>query len=413
VGRRTTGGIDARAHSIRLRFQVGGKREVGTLNLPPTAANMKAAARTLAEIQKALHLGVYQRSDFFEEPAKPAPAAAPKGAQAAVKAETFDDFADLYLAQLEATGERATIGVNRNYVAHWKTVFGGRLMTAIRHVDAMKATTAYAKRLSPKSGQPISGKAVNNAVAPLRAIFQIAVDDDTLVKSPLDKIKQASHQSPLPDPFTDQEMTRILRHMQTKYDPQARNWFDFQFGAGTRPSEAIAVRWNAVDWEGEKIKIEAAFVRGKRKATKTDRVRWVDLTPPALAALRRQHAITGHKGPNAPIFENPATGRPWADERQQRLRYFHPTLAALGIRSRDAYQTRHTFATRALSAGIIPIYISRQLGHADTAMLFKVYATWLDGADQGAEKNRMKKLFGAPVAADCGPVLVLEAASEV
>ena len=32
-----------------------------------------------------------------------------------------------------------------------------------------------------------------------------------------------------------------------------------------------------------------------------------------------------------------------------------------------------------------PAYIARQMGHKNAQMLFKVYAKWIDGADQGRE----------------------------
>ena len=61
---------------------------------------------------------------------------------------------------------------------------------------------------------------------------------------------------------------------------------------------------------------------------------------------------------------------------------------------RDAYQTRHTYATLALMAGVNPAYIARQLGHANMAMLFKHYSKWIDGADAGREKSKLNKVFG-------------------
>lgn len=93
------------------------------------------------------------------------------------------------------------------------------------------------------------------------------------------------------------------------------------------------------------------------------------------------------KGADAPIFENPSSRLPWPDVQDQRKLYFHPTLLRLGLRKRDAYQTRHTFATLALMAGVNPAYIARQLGHANTAMLFKHYSKWIDGADAGARSR--------------------------
>lgn len=67
---------------------------------------------------------------------------------------------------------------------------------------------------------------------------------------------------------------------------------------------------------------------------------------------------------------------------------FHPTLLRLGLRLRDAYQTRHIFATLALMAGINPAYIARQHG-----MLFKHYSKWIDGADADRQKSKLNGVF--------------------
>jgi len=93
------------------------------------------------------------------------------------------------------------------------------------------------------------------------------------------------------------------------------------------------------------------------------------------------------------IFQNPVTGRSWHDERSQRDHYWKPALRRLGIRQRRAYQTRHTYAANALSAGVNPSYIARQMGHKSANMLFKTYAKWIDGADRGREKAKMEQML--------------------
>jgi integrase len=70
-------------------------------------------------------------------------------------------------------------------------------------------------------------------------------------------------------------------------------------------------------------------------------------------------------------------------------RVWRPSLRILGIRDRDARETRHTYATMALMAGVNPAYIAKQLGHANAKMVYEVYAKWIDGADKSREKNRM------------------------
>ncbi len=57
----------------------------------------------------------------------------------------------------------------------------------------------------------------------------------------------------------------------------------------------------------------------------------------------------------------------------------------LGIRWRKAYQTRHTYATVALMAGVPPAYIASQLGNS-VKMLLDRYARWIPGGDQGNAK---------------------------
>ena len=90
------------------------------------------------------------------------------------------------------------------------------------------------------------------------------------------------------------------------------------------------------------------------------------------------------------------TNRAWHDERSQRDHYWRPALRRTGIRWRRPYNTRHTYATSALAAGVNPAYISRQMGHKNAQMLFKVYAKWIDGADRGREKAKLEALLASP-----------------
>ncbi len=69
----------------------------------------------------------------------------------------------------------------------------------------------------------------------------------------------------------------------------------------------------------------------------------------------------------------------------------------MGIRRRRAYNTRHTYATVVLMAGVNLAYIARQLGHKDTSMLLKHYARWIDGADKGSEAAKLNLAFGPAV----------------
>ena len=83
------------------------------------------------------------------------------------------------------------------------------------------------------------------------------------------------------------------------------------------------------------------------------------------------------------------------DERNQCDHYWKPTLRKLGLRWRKTYNTRHTYATLSLRAGVNPTYVSRQLGHKSAKMLFSVYAKWIGGAGRGRERDKLNGILGA------------------
>ena len=72
----------------------------------------------------------------------------------------------------------------------------------------------------------------------------------------------------------------------------------------------------------------------------------------------------------------------------------------MGLRYRESYQTRHTFATLALTAGANPSYIARQLGYTNANMLFRVYSKWIDGANKSHERDKLNLGFGHDLATE-------------
>lgn len=371
MGRRSTGTVEPLRSTIRLKFTVHGTRCVETLDLAPSPANIRAAERLMGRIQGAIASGTYRRADYFS-------------GSGPARTEAFGTYADEWLKTL--TGAKSTRRSYRTAInATWKPAFGDVPLVQIRHSDILKAVSA--KKATA------SGKTVNNALIPLRAIFQMALKDELIVKDPTEGVENLGHQAAEPDPFEADEAARILAHMAAKFPEPVWNYYEFSLNTGLRPSEQIALCWGDIDWKRRKARIQRARVDWEDKGTKTNRVRDVDLSDDALAALKRQKAHTFMKDPEGPIFNNPYTGKPWPDEQVQRRRYFNPTLRALGLRHRDAYQTRHTFATLLLMGGVNPAWIAKQLGHANTGMLFKVYTRWIDGADRGAEAAKANAIL--------------------
>ena len=373
MGRRSNGtGVEPLKSCIRVTFVWQGKRCRETLDLAPTPANIKATERLMARVFKEIELGVFDYESTF-----------PKSSRAAGSGG-FTSYAYAWLETV--TAEKSTMqGYTAAISKIWGPAFGERQLASIRPSEVKREIAKLAKR--------VSGKTVNNNLIPLRGVFETAVDDGLIDRSPLERIRNLSHQAPMPDPFDRDEMERILSYMRDHFDDQVWNWYEFAFGTGMRPSEQIVVQWSDIDWKRRTIRVQRARVRHVLKSTKTRSARDVDLTSRMLAVLQRQKIHSFMRGADAPVFINPVTNTPWPDVQDQRKLYFHPSLRALGIRSRDAYQTRHTYATTALMAGVNPAYISRQLGHRSAAMLFKHYSKWIDGADGGREAAKLEVLY--------------------
>lgn len=367
-------GVWPREHSITIRFTTAdGKRYAEKLNLEPTPANIRVAERKVATIKKEIGRGDFDYAAHF-----------PGSGKARLASTSFADYADVWLETF--IGEESTRQLYTKLLnGTWKPAFEGKALADIRYSDIKRVRAARSKTVTAKS--------INNDMTVLRAIYEMAIRDKVLTENPTAEFTSLDHQAEPPNPLTLEQMERVVGHMKVKYHLAAWAYFEFAFQTGLRPSEEIILRWSRIDWAAGTAKIDTARTVNTEKRTKTKSVRFVDLTPRALAALEAMKPYTFLKGVDAPVFFNPNTGRPWTSDRSQREHFFHPTLKALKLPGRDAYQTRHTYATTALMGGVNPSYIARQLGHANTRMLFQIYGRWIDGADRGRELAKLATIY--------------------
>jgi integrase len=77
-------------------------------------------------------------------------------------------------------------------------------------------------------------------------------------------------------------------------------------------------------------------------------------------------------------------------------RIWYPALKRAAIRERKPYQTRHTFASCALSAGEQIGWVARQLGHTNTEMVIRHYYRWIrtNTRQDGSAFDKAAAAFG-------------------
>lgn len=110
----------------------------------------------------------------------------------------------------------------------------------------------------------------------------------------------------------------------------------------------------------------------------------------ALVALHAQQEHTKLAGQL--VFLNPANGERWAGDKPIRQRWQQLLLAA-GVRYRNPYQTRHTFASSLLMLGANPLYVATQMGHADTTMVIRTYGKWIAAGLDNDKRQRLTRLY--------------------
>ena len=225
-------------------------------------------------------------------------------------------------------------------------------------------------------GLTITPKRINNVLIPLRSILRDAFHDEIIERDISARIRNLSHRTEEPNPFTPSEIKSILEHA----DDQTRNLFQFAFWTGMRTSELIALEWGDIDFQRGVVRVSRASVRRIVKVPKTQSgEREIKLLAPALAALNAQKPFTLLA--NKRIFHNPKTNNPWETDGQIRKTAWTPLLKAANVLYRNPYQTRHTYASMMLSAGENPMWVAHQMGHKDWGMIRKRYGRWIPDID--------------------------------
>ncbi|EGT4258616.1 DUF3596 domain-containing protein [Cronobacter sakazakii] len=342
------------------------------------ARGVKYAARLLGEIQNQIAHGTFEYAKYFPNSKKMKLFGVTK------KTKNIKSYLDEYLK----------ICQNRNLSP--STINGYKkclsALSALHKLHVSELTPAVLKNWIASRKTKL--KTTRNNLSFLRSAIDEAVTDGLLTINPVTLISASRYHmidsSPSADgyevdPFTPSETLAIYQNC--KY-PEWENLFRFAFNTGLRSSELCAIRWKDIDFIGNTAHVQMASVVGVLKCTKTKAgTRKVELNSDALTALLAQKQYTFMKSEF--IFSDPKTGEPWANADAIRKKAWVPTLKKAGVRYRNPYQTRHSFATLHISRGVNLFWLAGQMGHKGPEMLFRHYGSYL--ADYDGCTSRMKQ----------------------
>jgi integrase len=382
---------------VRFRFRWKGKRYSRTTKHPiHTPEDRAAVDRQLIRIGAAIRAGDNPLA-LFKRAKEPT---------AAPKSETVREYYERWIA------DKAPPLVRRAQARDLRSHIRGYVLPRLGNVPIAELSSRDILGLrSELLERGLSLKYAKNILAgSLRAMIRDArTIDHVIERDPFGGVRWPPVEVPGPDPFTIEEMNRIL-------DWFARRRFGFHAGrasggprlhahppfhafvhtlfkTGMRPSEAAALRWGDVDLEMASIRVARSRYLGEESAPKNAKARrTVRLLPDTVKLLRSIQPL--HVTPEMLVFRN-TEGRP-IDPRH--FPYWYDCLRALGIRQRGLYSTKDSYISSALTAGVNPTWLEEQTGVRYETMR-RHYGRWLVGHD-AEELRKLANL--APALAPVG-----------
>ncbi|MEH6483014.1 MULTISPECIES: tyrosine-type recombinase/integrase [Pseudomonas] len=394
-------GVEHIGNQLRISFMLHGKRfreplrGVVKINKAAIAYADNKRRTILAEIKE----GRFDYSVHF--PNSPS-AAQFSGIQGADKNRTVEQGVQRWLEVQKAKRASCTYINYRCKAKHLLKRMGLR-----RIADISKSDLELLQAHLLKNG--LSPKTVNDVFTVVRGVWADAFEDGVIASNPLERISNIERDADLESafPFTRDELQRLALG-----DPE--RWPDvrmivFNCWAGLSVSELIALAVEDIDLEKGTLHVRRARVAQEYKVPKErTRVRTLELIAPALEILREISAEHDHqesieievvqrdniirkKEKITFLFRNSASGKPWSG--QTLNAWFEAHLKRCGIPHRGPNQSRHTFASQALSSFVPMEWVARQLGHTDTTMVKKHYGRWIP-SDTKSMAHSVSKMMG-------------------
>jgi len=276
---------------------------------------------------------------------------------------TIKDYAKIWFKQKRRNWSHTTYrGYSQKYTTHILPHWGSLILSDFK--ASMFDEWA--------SESDLSGKSINEVRNVLNQIFKRAYYDQAIDNNPINLVERYKQDHIEPKPFNSFEIHKILQSLH----PPHQQHFKFAFFTGLRTGEILGLRWQDVDIDKRVAHIRVSITDGKEKEPKTKgSIRTIELNQDAVQALIE--IKQGQFYNEFRVFIDPKTGKNYKYSDGLRKYVWKPALKEAKVLYRYPYQTRHTYASMMLSKGHNPMWVAKQMGHADWGMIRKTYGRWI------------------------------------
>ena len=235
-----------------------------------------------------------------------------------------------------------------HYGKFWSKLLGQRILTEIspdelRHIQGRMAAK---KTRSPHT--------INRYFAALRRFLNLAIAERYLLANPVKGVKF------FPEPvgrlrfLTDAEITCLREQL----SPEHWSAVAFSLETGLRLSEQFHARWDCVNMEHGILTIPLS---------KSGKTRHVILSEAAQSILRSLSTWTY----SPYLFPSPLSAGQPLQGRNFAVKVYEPALRHAGIQGVTWHTLRHTFASRAVMAGVDIRTVQELMGHSTITMTMR------------------------------------------
>jgi integrase len=278
---------------------------------------------------------------------------------------------------------------NSHYDLKIKPHFGNQLLNSITPLELEDWQNQLLKKYAASS--------VVKYRSVFYSIFDKALINDLIKYNPLSRVKSpltinkkfkklTTIEDDVINPFNKDEILKIL-------NSSTGNLYYVIFiivYTGIRPGELISLTWNDIDFQKKRIAVDKTTFQGKVGDVKTQSsVRYIDILPPLEIKLKELKEMTG----SYDFLLLNQSKKPFYSHDVLNLR-FKKLLKQIGIKERNIYNLRHTFASHMISnieKGVDILWVSKMLGHKDVSITLKVYAKFIK-EDDNTRITKLKKL---------------------
>jgi integrase len=324
--------------------------------------------------------------------------------------QRFDAWFDEWLRDHYRAGAGTRADYRRHGERRLKPFLGHMRVSAI---DVQTVKNLLAELVEEVEAGELAPKTANNALGCLSTCMKEAVALGKLSSNPCDHVSHLPERHLERDWLRRHEIPLYLDACSEVYRPLA----EVLIATGMRISEALALRWDDIDFANKVIRVyRQRTAAGDDGHTKSRRFRSVSVGDRLLGLLRdlqaRQAEFRPFDAPQAYVFVMPVRCRKtdrgrWSSrsawepmDRSTVSRDWHKAaLADAGLRDMPLHSLRHTAAASWLLAGQPLMFVQRQLGHSSITITERYYGHLEQTFQQTAANETEAAIWGVSAAA--------------